>query len=219
VLGAKAVQRTHPWDEPRTERAAGGSRMPTFRIGSRGIVGRELRTEAAREVTWFRKTHEEVRLARRDGDLTRVFPHGTYGARVFDGAPVALEAPVGAILTRPGPTLADVKAELAREALDREALRARSIAIVDEVREALCDEAPELVAHASVDFEAKKEHAPTGGDVTRSAEERTPLVTRHRFDRGRADRDLARRIVTLRDRRRGRPPRGGGGPHGSDPPV
>jgi hypothetical protein len=80
VLGAKAVRRTHPWSEPRTLREAGGARVPTFRIGARGIVGRKLHVEAARETTWFRRTHDEVRLARRDGDLTRVFPHGTYGA-------------------------------------------------------------------------------------------------------------------------------------------
>jgi hypothetical protein len=88
VMGAKNVARIHPWSEPRTMREPGGNPVPTFRIGARGILGRTRRIEGACEVRAFRHAHRDTRIARRDGDLARAYPYGTYAARVYQGAPV-----------------------------------------------------------------------------------------------------------------------------------
>jgi len=111
ALGPEAVVALHPWSEPKTLRESGGKRVPTFRIGMGGAVGREVRAQAAEEVHQFRSEHEDARLARKGGDFEREFPHGTYNMRVHHNAPVAQEHP-GAFLTKSGPTLDDVKAEL-----------------------------------------------------------------------------------------------------------
>jgi len=111
ALGPQGVMALHPWSEPRTLRESGGKRVPTFRIGMGGAVGREVRAQAAEEVHQFRSEHEEARLARKGGDFEREFPHGTYNMRVHHNAPIAKEHP-GAFLTKSGPTLDEVKAEL-----------------------------------------------------------------------------------------------------------
>jgi len=67
AMGAQKVQRIHPWSEPRTLREPGGHRVPSFRIGSRGIIAREHDQAARKEVRQFRHEHEEVRLARHGG--------------------------------------------------------------------------------------------------------------------------------------------------------
>jgi len=38
-MGAKAVRRIHPWNEPRTLRETRGQPVRTFKVGARGIVG------------------------------------------------------------------------------------------------------------------------------------------------------------------------------------
>jgi len=111
ALGPEAVMALHPWSQSKTLRESGGERVPTFRIGMGGAVGREVRVQAAEEVHQFRSEHEEARLARKSGDFAREFPHGTYNMRVHHSAPIAKEHP-GAFLTKSGPTLDEVKAEL-----------------------------------------------------------------------------------------------------------
>ena len=233
VMGAKVIRRIHPWSEPRTMRESGAGRVPTFRIGARNMLGYAQRRDGAREVTSFRRGHHETRTARRDGDLEQSYPHGTYAARVYHGAPVD-DVSHDALVAQPGPLLEDVKAELAREQRDRDAVRERTRDIVDEVREAWRDEAAEVVADAElnrvevVHVAAARRRGPkesgggdgaAGGDVgdvgEDEAADRGPAVVRHRFDRRR--RETARRMVILRDRRRGRPRRGDAS-HGSDPP-
>ncbi|HJL14088.1 MAG TPA: hypothetical protein RMH99_00460 [Sandaracinaceae bacterium LLY-WYZ-13_1] len=54
-----------------------------------------------------------IRLARRDGDLERVYPYGTYEVRVHEGAPVEAAPPADAVVAKPGRTLAEVRAQLA----------------------------------------------------------------------------------------------------------
>ena len=233
-MGAQAVKRIHPWSEPRTLREPGGQRVPCFRIGASDILGREARSNAAREVTHFRHDYEACRVGRRDGDHERRFPYGTYGFRVYHGAPIEEEPPLDAIISAPGPTLDEVKEKLARERPEAEQVQKRSHALVDAVRDAVRAESSEIVEDSILDLTEPTIVSPRGRDASASvgaddgkAEEaasskepaedaRPAVVVRHRFDKRRDA--AARRIITLRDRRRGRPPTGGTGTHGSDPP-
>jgi hypothetical protein len=225
VMGAEALRRLHPWSEPRTMRESGGGRVPSFKIGARGIVPREQRIAAAVEVRAFRQEHELARVARRGGDFDAVFPFGSYAMRQYHGAPVEPAPPPGALVALPGPLLEEVRDALAREGRGANADAAN---IVDEVRAALRDEAQDIVEDAELDrpeprsgtmpsFEtARNDDATVASGRAGSSAERPPAVIRHRFDRDASQQ--ARRLVTLRDRRRGRPPPGGG-KHGSDPPA
>jgi hypothetical protein len=219
VMGAEALRRLHPWSEPRTLREAGGGPVPTFKIGARGIVARATRIGAAHEVHGFRAEHARVRIARRNGDTEARYPFGTYGARVYYGAPVEPAPAPDALIAQPGPLLCDVVRELERERRG-EAERGECQAMVREVREALCDEAAEIVEEAELDLvePAPRSAVSIGAGKADAAGdgERAPAVVRHRFDERQPE--PACRLITLRDRRRGRPP-GGGTHHGSDPPV
>lgn len=238
-LGARRLLRLHPWSEPCTLRETRGQRVPTFRIGARGIVGQEQHIQAALETHGFRCDYRDARLARQDGDLTREFPFGTYQLRVEHGVPVAdPPEPGSAIVTCPGPTLRQVQAEL-------EAQRARCpgprdprarIELIESARLALQEEAHDMREQASegMDFRtparvvagaAQARHTTTSAadeadddipSVRASGD--MPVVVRHRFDKpDRARRDrVAKRVVTLRDRRFGRRPSRA---QGSDPPA
>lgn len=233
-LGARRIRRLHPWSEPRTLRETRGRRIPTFRIGARSIVGQEQHIEAALETRGFRCSHRLALLQRRAGDLDHEFPYGTYQMRVEHGVPVA--EPGGGIVTRPGPTLRQVQAELEAQ---RERGQARGnadarIALVEGSRQAWEQEAQDICEHASVgmDFHSAARVVSAGTGVDRrtvtadddradddmQTELDVPVVVRHRFDKAeRAAHDpAARRVVTHRDRRLGRRP---AGRHGSDPPA
>jgi len=219
VVGARDLTRLHPWSEPRTLRETGGRRVPTFRIGASGAVGTQLRVMAAQETGQFRGGHHKARVARREGQATAVFPFGTYAMRVHHGATVASAPHDDAIVAGPGPLLCDVQAELAKPDRDRTAVVDASNALLTAVREAVTTRASELI---DAEDAGPYESAVTRTSPVGLAEDDPPaaLVVRHRFDRRRDTRDdaiRARRVVTLRDRRRGRPP--GSTRHGSDPPV
>lgn len=220
-MGARALRRLHPWSEPRTLRESGGARVPTFRVGARGIVGQTHRVEGALDTRRFRGEYRDARVARRDGDLERPFPYGTYAMRVHHGAPVEDAPHHDAVVTRPGPLLDDVKAELAT--LAREDRGRGVVAIVDDVRDAFTDEAADIIAHDDLELCTIARTAVMGGasaesdDASSSPQEREPLVVRHRFDARPKRRPSAARVVVLRDRRRGRPQ--ASGQHGSDPPA
>jgi len=244
-LGARGVQRLHPWSEPRTLREPGGQRVPTFRIGARGILGWDAHVAAAVETREYRAEHELARVARKAGNHAARFPFGTYAMRVHHGAPVEISPKSTALVTAPGPTLRDVQAQLAaqRELADRsqaQDVQQRSIQLLEEVRAALTDEATQLCEHADLDFDrahrtsdssrtrplpASKQDARTdvgAGVDTAGAplrEGRTEVRTRHRFALRLANAEAtdARRVVVLRDRRRGRPRRASKR-HGADPP-
>jgi hypothetical protein len=236
-LGARRLLRLHPWSEPRTLRETRGKRVPTFRIGARGIVGQQQHIEAALETRAFRQSHREAHLARQAGDDSKPYPYGTYLMRVQHGAPVAEPPePFTAIVTRPGPTLREVKAELEAQAARGMACHDPEprVELFEQSRQALRDEADELCEHASegMDFRTPPQavSSPAAAPAGRAAlgaelpedgdrPERDPAaVVRHRFDRpDREGRDrAARRVVTLRDRRMGRRP---GVRHGNDPPA
>jgi hypothetical protein len=119
-------------------------------------------------------------------------------------------------VTAPGPTLADVQAELAARRVDRDEVRAGAHAVSEAVRDAFENEAAGIAADAELELATKvaRPVARASGDDTAAEaadeDDRDPVVVRHRFDRRRGE--TARRIITLRDKRRGRPP-------GSDPPA
>lgn len=222
-MGAKALRRLHPWSEPRTLRETGGSPVPTFRFGARGMGARHQRIEGAREVHAFRHAHRATHLARRGGDLEAFFPFGTYAARVHHGAPTEPEPSPGARVALPGPRLEDVQAITRR---GRRPAFESPVALLEEVRGAFTDEAADIVADAELDL---AEAAPVRPRRTTSSPlpskpehpsdpaptDRKPVVVRHRFD-SRAE-ATARRLIVLRDRRRGRPA-SSQTRHGSDPP-
>ncbi|MBZ0121904.1 MAG: hypothetical protein K8H88_33230 [Sandaracinaceae bacterium] len=110
MMGVKAVTRIHPWNEPRTLREPGGDRVPTFKIGARGLTAKRWEIQASEEVTQFRAEYREARrlwIAGEDVEL----PHGTYLLRAQYGVRVAEPHPE-AVLGAPGPTLEDVKEQL-----------------------------------------------------------------------------------------------------------
>ena len=232
VVGARALMRLHPWSEPRTLRETRGKRVPSFRIGARGIVGRQAHIEAALETRRFRDNYRECRLARKAGDFEQVFPCGTYQLRVVHGVPVAEPELGTGLLTRPGPTLRDVQGMLAQRAergLEPPAAEAR-LELVDRAREAVLHEAAELCEQASdgMDFKSPTggqqatrppaaEPPQQGGEELGDRQGRPAAVVGHRFGkRPEGGAGGPQRVVTLRDRRRGRPK---GSRHGSDPPA
>ena len=147
VMGAKDLRRIHPWNEPRTLREPGGDRVPTFKLGARGLTARRWEIRACRETTQFREEYSEARLnwiAGEDVELR----HGTYLLRVQYGARVAKPHPE-AWVAAPCPTLEEVAAELAeraREPRDRKPL-------LDPVREAFREEAADIVELEELDVE------------------------------------------------------------------
>ena len=225
AYGARRMRRLHPWDEPRSLRETGGQRLPSFKIGAKGIVGRQVRIDASKETSGFRRNHEDSRLARLGGDFEAEFPYGTYewGRR---GAPVQAAPPPGALVSAPGPLLVDVQAELERDRDLRTGLRQQSRLIIDEVREAFAEEAQEVVEHAGMtlsEASVVRVSVPNAADAEKGDEPgsgehaRPTVVVRHRFDRRIEQGAYApRRVVVLRDRRRGRPATSG--KHGDDPP-
>jgi hypothetical protein len=218
-MGAQAVQRLHPWSEPRTLREKRGQRVPTFRIGARGIDGCIAAACAAAEVKQFRTENGETRLARKAGDLSAVYPFGTFEQVEFHGAPEQPKCKDTAFVTKPGPLLADVMNKLAQERSqhERQAARAQAIANSDDAHLAFEEEAATLVAEDEMHFDSKM----SSGDKTptATAAQRTQAVVQHRFARTNNDPSTApRRIVTLRDARRGRPRRPSN-KHGADPPA
>jgi hypothetical protein len=204
-MGAKALRRLHPWSEPRTMREPGGGRVPSFKVGARGWDAVQERIAAAREVRAFRQRYAETRIARRDGDTARVFPFGTYAMRAYHGAPVEPEPWPEARVSRPGPVLSDFR-HREDEVAGRSAFDAHEL--TDAVREAVRLASAEIVAEDELDFvEAAPVERPTDAAGDGEAAEparRQPAVVRHRYGR-RADAGPPR-VITLRDRRRGRPP-------------
>ena len=277
ALGAERVKALHPWSEPRSLRERGGTRVPTFRIGMGGAVGRELRAQAAEEVNHFRREHEDARVARKHGDYGHEFPHGTYNMRVHHRAPIAAEHP-GAFLTKAGPTLGEVKAILQEQrqrrlsgasqaevagpvptgeaggeitpaaAADADADRdagaerevvsgeqttpsrqeqsaQRSRALSDYVVETFAEEAEVICEYAEYvpadsDDGSDADTTAVGGAEQTAEPARGGPVVRHRFDRTVGDQEVAesRRLVVLRDKRKGRP-RGGSARSSTDPPT
>lgn len=222
-MGAQAVRRLHPWSEPRTLREKRGQHVPSFRIGARGIDGCIAAVCAAAEVRQFRAENREIRLARKAGDYNATFPFGTFEQVEIHGAPMHAQPKDTAFVTKPGPLLADVLHELEQERTqqERQAARAQAIAMGDDAYLAFEEEAATLAAEDEMTFETAASRASNSGDIaqTSTTAERQQAVVQHRFARLKNDPDGApRRVITLRDARRGRPQRSTS-KHGSDPPA
>jgi hypothetical protein len=221
-IGAQKVQRLHPWTEPKTMAEPGGQRVPTFKVGAQGFLGRREASQAAVETSEWRKEYEGCRLERLAG-RPAVFPHGTYGMRVFHGVEVA-EPRADALVAQPGPLLHEVMVELER-GRDGERVEGDRAQVLEAVRAAWRAEASEIAAADELDFANAVSRRPA--DVSSSVPEATSAdeppprpepETRHRFHREQDDgRPHARRVVIHRDRRRGRPKKKKG-PGRSDPP-
>jgi len=207
VMGAATLRKMHPWAEPKTMAAAGGRRVPSFKVGALGEHGRELRMRCAREVTGFRGRYSETRMARLRGEDV-AYPHGTYGPRVYQAAPVEETPPWDGLLALAGPLTLE-------EAMGGEPVgpRAERNALIDRVRELQREEAGALIAEEHLDFQAHEARDPREHNL---GEERPHAETRHRFAATRDIDDAAnhpRRLIIELDRRRAL------GRGGSDPPL
>ena len=143
--------------------------------------------------------------------------------RVQHGAAVSASPKAGAVVTQPGPLLCDIEAELHAERLprDRDSLRSHAVDLIGALRTAIADECSELCAHADLDFDQGGPPLPSSNDTGLNADDRPPLLVRHRIGLRSAiegEAGGARRMIVLRDRRRGRPS-GSQTRHGADPPY
>lgn len=214
-MGARAVTRVHPWSEPKTLRSDSGEPNQTFAWGARSAAARKLRIESAKEVRGFRREHGDRSQAFRSGDHDVVFPFGTYGMVVMNGARMEPECQLGALVTRPGPTFEEVRARL-QHVEGHDAASDEAMETIQATRVAIDEGAAKFCEEECVDFASKSTNS-ASSSPERNAQ--SPTV-RHRFDR-QIPVGQATRVVTLRDKRRGRPrkrkpPRGR---HGSDPPA
>jgi hypothetical protein len=207
-VGAQKLRRMHPWMEPKTLAEPGGRLLPTFKVGARGLAGRRVRGEAASEVRAWRREHEYCRQLRLAGEHA-VFPHGTYAMRVFHRVPVADPLP-DAIVAQPGPLLDEVLEEQRQRKSEASNANEPGVRaqLLDEVRAVWRDEAAQVAELDTLDFvdgryaEVSEQAEPPSDRLARPE----PRV-RHRFDRELERRaPHPRRIITKRDRRRGRPP-------------
>lgn len=208
-LGAPRLQRIHPWSEPRTPRRAGPRPAPCFRYGGDGIPAQKQNIEGSQEVRRFRRSNREVRIARRSGELARLFPYGTYKERTVHGAPVQAPPRRGdASIALPGPTLADIKAKLAATGRGEIFAPAETAKLASQTRAALAQDADSLTATALEEV----------GEFRKSAKDRTLAASRHTFEHNppRAGSGV-KRTVTKRDRRH--KDSGASTRHATDPPA
>lgn len=223
AAGARAVRRVHPWSEPRRTREASGRVVPSFKIGARGPARKGQHVRAALEVRGFRAAHRRARALERSGEDNVRFPFGTYGARVQRAAAVEKTVPE-AWVTAPGPTLEQVQAELASSgrdpATDEDIIRLR---LPDRMRAAFAEQAASVCDEELLDLSAVAADQGPGPGAADDKPDRikaqrgSPIAgTARGTDAGLPDGSTPRRIVVLRDHRRGRPcrPR-----HAADPPA
>ncbi|MBO6936663.1 MAG: hypothetical protein JJ863_16945 [Deltaproteobacteria bacterium] len=200
---AAEVRGIHPWDEPMTLRESGGGRVPSFKTGKRGLEGKDAEIRGALEVRGFREAHASANEEWRAGNRDVEYPCGTYEMGRFHGARVA-DAAWDAWVSAPGPTLDEVKAELARDDVECEGVDPE---MLERVRGAVVHGAAEMVDEKAG---CAGDAAPRE-DVVEPSNERPAPETHHRFAKLRpgATSEQPRRIIRLRDNRR-RP--------GNDPP-
>ncbi|MEM9196059.1 MAG: hypothetical protein AAGF12_43240, partial [Myxococcota bacterium] len=110
------------WPEPTTMAESGGERIPAFQVGARGLLGAEAharrkkkRIHCAKEVTRYRGDHRASLAEWKKGDTDIVFPFGNLRMSAFHHAKAEPAPHDDALLLQPGPTLDDVRAELARQ--------------------------------------------------------------------------------------------------------
>lgn len=208
VIGAAALRRIHPWNEPRTMREPGGDRVPTLEHGARGLTAKQWDIAGALDTKRFRGEHHDARLERLAGEPA-LFPYGTYLMRVQHGAQVA-QPYEEALVTAPGMTLDEVREELAKN----EGGRARTLEL-DPIRDAFRDEAGDIVEVEDIELVRASPSVPSSSAakpssaIAQTEQARPGPRARHRFTPGTSDAERAgegaSRVVVLRDLRRGRP--------------
>jgi len=214
-MGARRIQRLHPWSEPRSLRESGGKQVPSFRACEPGPEGRLVRIGATEQTHAFRQQYSQTRLAQKAGELDQVYPYGSYAVHHWYGAPVAAAPPTGNTVLQPGPLLKDVC-----ERLKHSDDKYRSYYLIDSVREDFAEQVTEIVEDEELTFIQEK-HLPPSSSESDGGQTGTnkKVVQRHRFERHAEDIDLgARRVIVLRDRRLGRPTKNWE-KHGADPPL
>ena len=162
VKGADYVLRIHPWDEPRTPneprtlneprtpRETRRETIPTFRIGARGLAGREMRIRCSKETRGFRSGSVESRKAWDAGDHEVLFPYGTDKIAERHGVRVAEEPGPDALVYAPGPSLEDI--QRAYGPRRHSELSAHALEVANEVRDALREEAPLFADSSEASF-------------------------------------------------------------------
>ena len=226
VRGVTKMRKTHPWDEPDTDKEVIGRRVPTFAVGQPGAEGERIRIQCKLEESAHRKEHA-VRIAKwKAGDRTSPFPPGTLLGNTFLGMPLDVPA-FGAILGARHPSREEVEAELAEKLLRRAKLeearrermrvreerreRARERVELEEFERELEDEA-RRVRVIDVDLLKKPDVKPRGIDVVAPKK-----VVRRGLDERRPTMGEGERVVVLRTRDAGvKPKRRLGG--ANDPP-
>jgi len=208
-MGAQRLQRLHPWSEPHSLREAAGARSRSFWYGTRHEERAERMKAGANEVHRFYCEYREVRLARRDGAIESAFPYGTYKERVVHGAPIQPEPPEGcAAVAMPGPTLREVKARVAAASSADSCERTTAAEHLETFRD--------LLSKGLQGDNDGGEHEV--GEFRPDAKDRPLVIVRHVLTRREvAASGEAKRIVTHRDRRRGRPAKKRR--PGADPPA
>ncbi len=140
VKGADYARRIHPWDEPRSRPNERGTTIPTFRLGARGIIGKEQRIRSCQEVKNWRHTNRACVTAWHEGERDVVFPYGTDKMRDSHNVQVAANPGVDALVYAPGPSLDDIRNRFGERRYSKLPVDAR--VVTEEVRRALQDEAP-----------------------------------------------------------------------------
>lgn len=138
--GAGAVLKIHPFDEPRTRATTRGGMVPSFRIGARGMIARDVRIHSCMETSAFREEYREASQDFRNGNRDRVFPYGTDKmARLF-GVRVETAPHPGAIVLQPGKTREELMVERRSDSELSDEVRR----VLENVKNALDDEAPDF---------------------------------------------------------------------------
>lgn len=158
--GAAAVLKIHPFDEPRTRAATRGGTVPSFRIGARGMISRDVRIHSCMETTAFRDEYREASQDFRNGNHERVFPYGTDKMAKLFGVRVETAPHPGAIVLQPGKTREELMADSRSDSELSDEVRR----VLANVKNALDDEAP--------DFEEFSEAANFVSPRARSAAEK-----------------------------------------------
>lgn len=199
--GAQRVQQIHPYDEPRTRREV-GKRVPTFRLGARGIAGRQQRIVASVGVTTSRSRYSDSMDEYRDGNTDVVFPFGTYEMERLHGVNVELEPIPGCLVTG------------REEAVES----GQHVELVEEARDALIDEAETMLLTRDFQTRGSQDVVVQGMESSRKTDVENPprrvVVRRQRGPSGSPPRAAAKSVTEDERRARGSTTR-----RGNDPPV
>ena len=148
--GRRALLNIHPYDEPRTRRETRGKTVPSFKVGAKGLTGRDLRIRACQEVTGFRQAARDCYKEWREGNRDVVFPFGTDKMVRVHGAQSEPEPSPEALFLAPGPLLEDALNEYGHRRHTE--LTDRATHALSEVRHVLADEAVQVLEESEAKY-------------------------------------------------------------------